>query len=55
MDTIEPRVRDLIILPLVPAFVCGVAWALDHEFAAASFATLANIPVVIAAALKKFY
>ena len=53
MDTIDPRVRHLIILPLVPVFVCGVAWAHDCQFVAAALATLANITVVIAAALKE--
>jgi hypothetical protein len=53
--TMDPRVREFVLLALLCAFLCGVALMYGKQFVAAVFAALTCGAVVIAVALKLFY
>jgi len=46
--------RELVLLALLCAVLCGVALVYEQRFVAAMFAALA-LGIVIAVALKRFY
>jgi len=48
----DPRVRELVLLALLCAFLCGVALMYEQQLVAAVFAALACGTVVLAVALK---
>jgi hypothetical protein len=48
----DRRVRELIILCLLSAFLCGLAWSTDYQAEAAIFAALACAIGVLAVALR---
>jgi hypothetical protein len=50
----DARVRELVILALLSAFLCSIALAYHYQFATSLFAALTCTTGVIAVALKKF-
>jgi hypothetical protein len=51
----DQRVRELVILALLSAFLCSIAWSYGHQLATALFAALTCTTGVIAVALRKIY
>ena len=49
----DPRVRELVLLALLCAFLCGVALMYEQQLVAAVFAALACGTVVLAVALRR--
>ena len=48
----DPSVREIVLLGLLCAFLCGVALMYEQQLVAAVFAALACGTVVLAVALK---
>jgi hypothetical protein len=49
----DRRASELIVLGLLSAFLCGMAWSADHQIEAAIFAGLACASCVPAVMLRK--
>ena len=49
----DPRARELVLLALLCAFLCGVALMYEQQLVAAVFAALACGTVVLAVALRR--
>jgi hypothetical protein len=49
----DPRVRELVLLALLCALLCGVALMYEQQLVAAVFAALACGTVVLAVALRR--
>jgi hypothetical protein len=51
----DPRIRELILLGLLCAFLCTIAWMYDQPVVAAVFAALACGTVVLVVAVRGRY
>jgi hypothetical protein len=49
----DPRVRELVLLALLCAFLCGVALMYEQQLVAAVFAALTCGTVVVTVALRR--
>jgi hypothetical protein len=51
----DPRVREIVLLALLSAFLCGVALMYEQQLVAAMFAALACGTIVVAVVLRRLY
>jgi hypothetical protein len=51
----DPRIRELVLLGLLCAFLCTIAWVYDQPVVAAVFAALACGTVVLGIAVRGRY
>jgi hypothetical protein len=48
----DPRIRELVLLGLLCAFLCSIAWMYDQPVVAAAFAALACGTVILGVAVR---